>query len=233
MSDPTECVFVDSDTTHSRNPSTMLPELRSTDQSARRTPAGQQPRIVEQVLESSHSINRQQAQDARHRGWYGPEGQWCRKRVEEQARRVDVEVSVEYGTATNWDDAGKGVDHLIVLVRDVEVDAESGTTATVNRDRLPLIPRKEESYRVLHEALSRQQFHFRRASKHRVLDRSEEPHRRLHQRRDAVFHSDLTGHTADADCRGIIPCTSYSRTNDYVKLWLRHCVQLYAQQHHA
>ena len=25
----------------------------------------------------------------------------------------------------------------------------------------------------------------------------------------------------------------YSRTNDYVKLWLRHCVQLYAQQHHA
>ena len=26
---------------------------------------------------------------------------------------------------------------------------------------------------------------------------------------------------------------SYSRTNDYVKLWLRHCVQLYAQQHHA
>ena len=34
-------------------------------------------------------------------------------------------------------------------------------------------------------------------------------------------------------CRGIKPCTSYSRTNDYVKLWLRHCVQLYAQQHHA
>ena len=34
-------------------------------------------------------------------------------------------------------------------------------------------------------------------------------------------------------CRGIKPCTSYSRTNDYVKLWLRHCVQLYAQQQHA
>ena len=34
-------------------------------------------------------------------------------------------------------------------------------------------------------------------------------------------------------CRGINPCTSYSRTNDYVKLWLRHCVQLYAQRHHA
>ena len=34
-------------------------------------------------------------------------------------------------------------------------------------------------------------------------------------------------------CRGIISYTSYSRTNDYVKLWLRHCVQLYAQQHHA
>ena len=30
-------------------------------------------------------------------------------------------------------------------------------------------------------------------------------------------------------CRGIISYTSYSRTNDYVKLWLRHCVQLYAQ----
>ena len=28
------------------------------------------------------------------------------------------------------------------------------------------------------------------------------------------------------ECRGIKPCTSYSRTNDYVKLWLRHCVQL-------
>ena len=34
-------------------------------------------------------------------------------------------------------------------------------------------------------------------------------------------------------CRGIISYTSYSRTNDYVILWLRHCVQLYAQQHHA
>ena len=105
------------------------------------------PRIAEQVPESSHSFNRQQAQDARRRGRYGPEGQWCRKRVGEQARRVDVEVSVEHGTATNWDDAGKGVDYLIVLVRDVEVDAESGTTATVNRDRLPLIPRKQESSR--------------------------------------------------------------------------------------
>ena len=37
----------------------------------------------------------------------------------------------------------------------------------------------------------------------------------------------------DFRCRGIKRCTSYSRTNDYVKLWLRHCVQLYAQQHHA
>ena len=34
-------------------------------------------------------------------------------------------------------------------------------------------------------------------------------------------------------CRGIKSCTSWSRTNDYVKLRLRHCVQLYAQQHHA
>ena len=39
--------------------------------------------------------------------------------------------------------------------------------------------------------------------------------------------------TEDDFCRGIISYTSYSRTNDYVKLWLRHCVQLYAQQHHA
>ena len=31
----------------------------------------------------------------------------------------------------------------------------------------------------------------------------------------------------------ICTCGRYSRTNDYVKLWLRHCVQLYAQQHHA
>ena len=73
MSDPTECVFVDSDTRYSRNPSTMLPELRSTGKPASRTPAGQQPRIAEQVPESSNSINRQQAQDARHRGRYGTE----------------------------------------------------------------------------------------------------------------------------------------------------------------
>ena len=92
MSDPTECVFVDSDTRYSRNPSTMLPELRSTGQPASRTPAGQQPRIAEQVPESSHSINRQQAQDARHRGRYGTEVQLRRRRVEEQARRVDVGV---------------------------------------------------------------------------------------------------------------------------------------------
>ena len=69
-------------------------ELRPTDQSARRTPAGQQPRIVEQVLESSHSFNRRQTQDARHHGWYGPEEQLCRRRVDEQARRVDVEDSI-------------------------------------------------------------------------------------------------------------------------------------------
>ena len=71
----------------------MLPELRSTDQPASRTPADQQPRIVEQAPESSYSINRQQAQDARHHGRCGPEGQLCRRRFGEQARRVDVEVS--------------------------------------------------------------------------------------------------------------------------------------------
>ena len=47
----------------------------------------------------------------------------------------------------------------------------------------PLTPRKQ-----LREALSRQLFHFRRATKHRVLDRSADPHRRIHQRRDAVLH---------------------------------------------
>ena len=114
-----------------------------------------------------------------------------------KARRVDVDVSVEHCTATNWDDAGKGVDYLIVLVRDVEVDAESRTPAIV---RLPLTPRKKESSRVLHEVLSRQQFHFRSTSKHRVLDRSADPHRRIHQRRDPVLHTDLTGDSTDADC---------------------------------
>ena len=53
---------------------------------------------------------------------------------------------------------------------------------------------------MLHEVLSRQQFHLRRASKHRVLDRSADPHRRIHQRRDVVLHTDLTGDSTDADC---------------------------------
>ena len=53
---------------------------------------------------------------------------------------------------------------------------------------------------MLHEVLSRQQFHFRRASKHRVLDRSADPHRRIHQRRDAVLHTDFTEDSTDADC---------------------------------
>ena len=90
---------------------------------------------------------------------------------------LTLRYPVEHGTATNWDDAWKGVDYLIVLIRDVEVDAESRPTATVSGDRLPLTPQKQE----LHEVLSRQQFHFRRASKHRVLDRSADPHRRIHQ----------------------------------------------------
>ena len=77
---------------------------------------------------------------------------------------------------------------------------DSRTTAIVNQSGLPLTPRKQESSRVLHEVLSRQQFHFRRASKHRVLDRSAEPHRRIHQRRDAVLHTDLTGDSTDAGC---------------------------------
>ena len=96
---------------------------------------------------------------------------------------------VEHGTATDWDDAGKGVDYLIVLVRGVEIDADSRTTATVNRNGLRVTPWKQDSIqRELHEVLSRQQFHFRRASMHRVLDRSADPLRRIHQRRDAVLH---------------------------------------------
>ena len=79
---------------------------------------------------------------------------------------------------------------MIVLIGDVEVNAESRTTATVNRDRLLLTPRKQESSRVLHEVLSRQQFHFRRA----------DPHRRIYQRRDAVLHTDLTRDSTDAGC---------------------------------
>ena len=74
---------------------------------------------------------------------------------------------------------------------------------------------------MLHEALSRQQFHFRRASKHRVLDRSAEPHRRIDQRRDAVFHTDLTGDSIDADCalksvasRGLRRVATESRPNE-------------------
>ena len=77
---------------------------------------------------------------------------------------------------------------------------DSRTTAIADRDVLPLTPRKQESSRVVREVLSRQKFCFRRASKRRVLDRSADPHRRIHQRRDAVLHTDLTGDSTDADC---------------------------------
>ena len=56
----------------------------------------------------------------------------------------------------------------------------------------------------------------------------------VRRRRCAIRTSAIdTRRAALGICRGIILCTSYSRTNDYVILWLRHCVQLYAEQHHA
>ena len=59
---------------------------------------------------------------------------------------------------------------MIVPVNGVEIDADSRTTATVNRSGLRLTPWKQDSFqRQLHEVSSRQQFHIRRASKHRVL----------------------------------------------------------------
>ena len=76
---------------------------------------------------------------------------------------------------------------MIVLVSGAEVNADSRKTALADRDALPLTPRKQERSRVLHEVLSRQKF--------RVFDR-----RRIHQRRDAVLHTDLTGDSTDADC---------------------------------
>ena len=58
---------------------------------------------------------------------------------------------------------------------------------------------------------------------------------KLKEHEKAAFFSSPENrcHLASTLCKGIRPCASYSRTNDYVILWLRHCVQLYAQQHHA
>ena len=92
-----------------------------------------------------------------------------------------LKYPVEHGTATDWDDAWKGVDYLIVLVRGVGVDADSRTTATVNRDELRLTTSKQDSFQSVdctRCCTKMQQCHFRRASKHRVLDRSADPHRR-------------------------------------------------------
>ena len=47
--------------------------------------------------------------------------------------------------------------------------------------------------------------------KNTVLDRSAEPHRRIDQRRNAVFHTDLTGDSIDADC-ALKSVASASRT---------------------
>ena len=64
---------------------------------------------------------------------------------------------------------------MIVLVNGVGINADSRTTATVNRSGLRLTPWNQDSFqRELHEVLSRQQFHFRRASKHRVQTLTDE-----------------------------------------------------------
>ena len=68
-SDPTEYESVVSDTGYSWNPSTMLSRRIAFHRSARRTSTSPLPRIDELVLESSHSFNRRQTQDACR---YGP-----------------------------------------------------------------------------------------------------------------------------------------------------------------
>ena len=111
------------------------------------------------------STDRQQTQDARHHGRKGPEGQLCRRRVEEQAWRVDVEVSRCARFSNGLGRRHEGVHY----VNGVEIDADSRTTATVNRSGLRLTLWKQDSFqRELHEVLSRQQFHFRRANHHRT-----------------------------------------------------------------
>ena len=55
---------------------------------------------------------------------------------------------------------------------------------------------------MLHEVLSRQQLHFRRASKHRVSDRSAGPQGRIRQRRDAVLHRSHRHQRSSMERRG-------------------------------
>ena len=68
---------------------------------------------------------------------------------------------VEHSTATDWDDATMESIAWLSSSTVWKTDVDSRTTAILNHS--------EDSFqRVLHEVLSRQQFHFRRASRHRV-----------------------------------------------------------------
>ena len=56
--------------------------------------------------------------------------------------------------------------------------------------------------RELHDLLPRCTFFFRRASKHRVLDRSAGPHGRIRQRRDGVLHRSQRHQRSSMERRG-------------------------------
>ena len=76
----------------------------------------------------------------------------------------------------------------------------------------------------------RKRFRLNRKTPAHLVGISAHSRPRVWKRLRQVGYSDFT---MPDHCRGIISYTSYSRTNDYVKLWLRHFVHLYAQQHHA
>ena len=84
----------------------------------------------------------------------GPWGLYVDDESKNKRGVFTVTYPVEHNTATDWDDATKeSIAWLFGL--------DSRTTATVNRDELRLTSSS-------HEVLSRQQFHVRRSSKHRV-----------------------------------------------------------------
>ena len=96
-------------------------ELRSTDHSARRTPTGPLPRTDEQVLESITQIQ-SSAGPRCQTSWSVRSG---RAVLSMTSRRTSRGVSklkypVEHSTATDWDDGGKGVDHVTVLINGME-----------------------------------------------------------------------------------------------------------------
>ena len=88
-----------------------------------------------------------------------------------------LKYPVEHGTAMDWDDATKKSTAWLSSSTVWKIDVDSRTTATVNQGGLRLTPWKQDTFqRDLHEVSSRQQFHFRRASKHRVPDGSAGAH---------------------------------------------------------